>query len=403
MLDGETKSDDDGSASADALWAAFQAALSRAVAARSRHNNASWAHGDTVDDGTPDPAIDREYDDAIAEQATAYGMVVDAVRACWQIGSDAPDYLGSRLANRAYSAADAALGAGWIWFVDPSWGGDDDEKARRMALSTKSSPMPDKLITTQSFIDEDKVTEKQKNKDYTVSVSPQFTMPDGTTGRAVLDGHHSLEAARRDGVDPELIECGTASHDEAEEGAVKPVLDALTRRPLEMDVGKKSDDDNEKSSRYLRRMERKSGQPVTATNTDKNLLADIAAAALTRIKEITDRIGSLRTELNVLTDLIDDTETPSTEISKALKRLRIMSAEAEPLLEEARDLLETAEENSGDEEWSLVEDVVVDTGDLPGGIDGAIEMGREHLLLAIAEGKSSIQTRPIGAHRLYRR
>jgi len=87
-----------------------------------------------------------------------------------------------------------------------------------------------KLITTQSFTDDDVVKEKQENHDYAVLVTPEFQL-DGEPCRAVLDGHHSLEAARRDGVEPIMIEAGKDNAG----GRTKPILDAGTRDPIYAD------------------------------------------------------------------------------------------------------------------------------------------------------------------------
>lgn len=55
----------------------------------------------------------------------------------------------------------------------------------------------DNAITSQRHIDENIVAEKQNAHDYTVSyVTVEL---DGTEYAVVVDGHHSYEAARRDG------------------------------------------------------------------------------------------------------------------------------------------------------------------------------------------------------------
>lgn len=96
------------------------------------------------------------------------------------------------------------------------------------ASAAGSVSMPDVLITSQSEINQDVVAEKQAAGDYVVSVTPEFTIGD-ETARAVLDGHHSLEAALVDGVDPVLVEAGTVEHaDEVAAGTVDPVLDAVS-------------------------------------------------------------------------------------------------------------------------------------------------------------------------------
>ena len=56
------------------------------------------------------------------------------------------------------------------------------------------------IYTIQSYIDEAIVEEKRINEDYVVNVS-EFD-DDGETVLIIVDGHHSLEAANRDNVDP---------------------------------------------------------------------------------------------------------------------------------------------------------------------------------------------------------
>jgi len=84
-----------------------------------------------------------------------------------------------------------------------------------------------RLISTQSFRDDDTIAEKQESGDYVVLVTPEFSFQ-GAPARAVLDGHHSLAAACKDGVEPVLIEAGTtdASH------WVKPIRDARSNEVL---------------------------------------------------------------------------------------------------------------------------------------------------------------------------
>ena len=70
------------------------------------------------------------------------------------------------------------------------------------------------LITNQLRIDPQIVEAKRGTKDYQVQVSP--VIMDVVTGkqyRVVIDGHHSLEAAKLDGVPPELVEGGYGESD----------------------------------------------------------------------------------------------------------------------------------------------------------------------------------------------
>jgi len=57
------------------------------------------------------------------------------------------------------------------------------------------------VITSQHFLDEDIVNRKIAAKDFDVTLSPPFEI-DGKQYQVILDGHHSLEAARRTGSDP---------------------------------------------------------------------------------------------------------------------------------------------------------------------------------------------------------
>jgi hypothetical protein len=70
------------------------------------------------------------------------------------------------------------------------------------------------LITNQIRLDPEIVEGKRMAQDYQVQVSP--VIMDVVTGkkyRVVIDGHHSLEAARLDGVPPEMVEGGYGESD----------------------------------------------------------------------------------------------------------------------------------------------------------------------------------------------
>lgn len=70
------------------------------------------------------------------------------------------------------------------------------------------------LITNQTYTDPQIVAAKRAEQDYVVQVSPVIV--DEKTGaryRVVIDGHHSLEAARADGVAPALVEGGYGDSD----------------------------------------------------------------------------------------------------------------------------------------------------------------------------------------------
>lgn len=61
------------------------------------------------------------------------------------------------------------------------------------------------LISSQDYLDDDKVSEKSNASDYAVQISPEFEV-DGEKFRVIMDGHHSLAAAIADGKTPEFEE-----------------------------------------------------------------------------------------------------------------------------------------------------------------------------------------------------
>lgn len=69
-----------------------------------------------------------------------------------------------------------------------------------------------KTISSQHHRDQNIVAEKLASGDYKVSVSPVFEFG-GETIRVVLDGHHSLEAAKLAGVSPEFVELSASDSD----------------------------------------------------------------------------------------------------------------------------------------------------------------------------------------------
>ena len=68
------------------------------------------------------------------------------------------------------------------------------------------------IISSQRHIDDSIVEAKRANRDYTVTIGKVIDI-DGETFRVVIDGHHSLAAARADGVAPELVEASVADCD----------------------------------------------------------------------------------------------------------------------------------------------------------------------------------------------
>lgn len=86
-----------------------------------------------------------------------------------------------------------------------------------------------KTISSQRYIDEEIVAAKIDAEDFEVMVSPIFVV-DGEAFRVVLDGHHSLEAARQAGVSPIYAEYTATEHDAIgllESGDVETFLEAV--------------------------------------------------------------------------------------------------------------------------------------------------------------------------------
>lgn len=69
-----------------------------------------------------------------------------------------------------------------------------------------------KTISSQRYINDDIVAEKISAVDFEVMVSPSFEI-DGEIYRVVLDGHHSLFAAKSAGADPVFFEADSTDHD----------------------------------------------------------------------------------------------------------------------------------------------------------------------------------------------
>ncbi len=67
-------------------------------------------------------------------------------------------------------------------------------------------------ISSQRYTDEDIVAAKVAAQDFEVLVSPEFTI-EGSTVRVVLDGHHSLAAAKLAGVSPSYTIADASQHD----------------------------------------------------------------------------------------------------------------------------------------------------------------------------------------------
>ena len=67
-------------------------------------------------------------------------------------------------------------------------------------------------ISSQHFIDDEIVASKLAAQDFEVMVSPEFEY-DGEVIRVVLDGHHSLAAAKLAGVAPEFVTADATIND----------------------------------------------------------------------------------------------------------------------------------------------------------------------------------------------
>lgn len=72
------------------------------------------------------------------------------------------------------------------------------------AYRGKQRPTP--LISSQRYLDEDIVEQKRAEKDYDVYYAHIENPDTGEKYRWVVDGHHSLAAAKLDGVSPNMIE-----------------------------------------------------------------------------------------------------------------------------------------------------------------------------------------------------
>lgn len=64
--------------------------------------------------------------------------------------------------------------------------------------------MKPQIISSQDYLDPDIVERKRRDKDFDVLLSPEFDY-EGRTFRVVLDGHHSLEAARQSRRKPRFL------------------------------------------------------------------------------------------------------------------------------------------------------------------------------------------------------
>jgi hypothetical protein len=77
-------------------------------------------------------------------------------------------------------------------------------KKQRGSVGVSKSESNPILISSQRYLDPKIIAEKQKNKDYVVTISPAFEA-NGETMQVVIDGHHSLAAAKKDGAKPTFV------------------------------------------------------------------------------------------------------------------------------------------------------------------------------------------------------
>jgi hypothetical protein len=85
------------------------------------------------------------------------------------------------------------------------------------------------IITSQEHRDEATIAAKRAAKDYDVTLSPEFEI-DGESYQVIIDGHHSFEAAKLDGVEPEYRIATNADHDAIamiERGEIDQFLEAV--------------------------------------------------------------------------------------------------------------------------------------------------------------------------------
>lgn len=93
--------------------------------------------------------------------------------------------------------------------IDPASRGDEPaEPAATVAMPGTVTDAADgvRLVTNQRFLDPTIVAEKVTTRDFEVQVTPVFTDTDGGRFRIIVDGHHSLAAARACGVAPTYVE-----------------------------------------------------------------------------------------------------------------------------------------------------------------------------------------------------
>lgn len=87
------------------------------------------------------------------------------------------------------------------------------------------------IISSQRHLNESIVEDKRANKDYDVIISPEFEI-EGETYAVVIDGHHSLAAAKKDGTEPVYIVGNASEHHDAigllDSGQIDDFLDVVS-------------------------------------------------------------------------------------------------------------------------------------------------------------------------------
>lgn len=68
------------------------------------------------------------------------------------------------------------------------------------------------IISSQRYLNDEIISEKIAAEDFEILVSPAFEI-DGMTVQVLLDGHHSLAAAKSAGVEPIVVEADAQDHD----------------------------------------------------------------------------------------------------------------------------------------------------------------------------------------------
>ena len=113
--------------------------------------------------------------------------------------------MGAKVAGSKVAAVVAALGGKRALPMD---------EASRVARAELLVGLPKapRLMSGQRYLDADTVRKKISDGDFEVQVSPPFKY-NGKDIQVVTDGHHSLEAARQAGIEPEYIVQSASEND----------------------------------------------------------------------------------------------------------------------------------------------------------------------------------------------